>query len=118
MRTRVFEFALTALFASLAAGQISTQPDIVRVFHFNQADTEQGLQEMTVVVQAIADMKIAADPAHGTFSLRGTADQVALAEWLLNQLDPSASRVRLPGSQTRSRGARVSPGQYRHAARA
>ena len=87
MRTRVFEFALTALFASLAAGQISTQPDIVRVFHFNQADTEQGLQEMTVVVQAIADMKIAADPAHGTFSLRGTADQVALAEWLLNQLD-------------------------------
>jgi len=95
MRVTTLGFALTALFAAFASGQTSTPPDlVVRVFNFNQADTPQDIREMANTVRTVAGMNIAPDTAQGTVSLRGNADQVALADWLLNQLDQPASPSR------------------------
>ncbi|MGB7760695.1 MAG: hypothetical protein WBL61_12755 [Bryobacteraceae bacterium] len=51
---------------------------------------------MSAVVNAMTDMRIAPDTARATVSLRGTADQVGLAEWLLHQLDQPAPSSHQP----------------------
>ncbi len=95
MRIRALMLALTALFSSFATGQTSTPPDlVVRVFNFNQADTPNDIREMTNTVRTVAGMNIAPDTAQRAVSLRGNADQVTLADWLLNQLDQPASPSR------------------------
>ena len=95
MRMRALMLALTALFASFATGQTSTPPDlVVRVFTFNQADTPNDIREMANTVRTVAGMNIAPDTAQRAVSLRGNADQVTLADWLLNQLDQPASPSR------------------------
>jgi type II secretory pathway component GspD/PulD (secretin) len=94
MRTRAFGFALTALFASLAAGQTSAQPSVVPVFNFNQSDAVRDIREMTTMVRTVANMNIGPDTAQQTLPLSGTAEQVALAEWLLTQLDRPAPASR------------------------
>jgi len=95
MHSRALIFALTVLFASLAVGQTVTQPLTVRVFHLSQAESPRDLNEMVVVARTIAEVSVATAPdvEHETISLRGTAGQVTLAEWLLNQLDQPASPV-------------------------
>ena len=89
MHSRALILALTALFTSLAVGQTVTQPLTTRVFRLSQAESPRDMNEMVVVVRTIAEVNVptAPDVERGAIPLRGTAGQVTLAEWLLNQLD-------------------------------
>ncbi len=93
MRAKAVEFLMTVLFASLAFGQNSPEQSLNRVFHFSHTEAEQALHEITVVIRSTTDIREASiDPAKRTLALRGTAAQIALAEWLFNELDKPANR--------------------------
>ena len=61
-----------------------------RVLHFTSADSPQTFEEIGAVIHSITDVGQAkVDPAEKSLSLRGTASQIALAEWLFTNLDRS-----------------------------
>jgi hypothetical protein len=62
--------------------------DIVRVFYLNHANTPQQLQEVVTLVRSIADVRrLFTYNELRAFAARGTADQIALVSWLVEQLD-------------------------------
>lgn len=66
------------------------------MFTFRNTEGARDMQEITTAIRAIADVKqIEADTAKKQISLRGMPEQLALAEWLFNQLDEPAA----PNSQ-------------------
>ena len=66
--------------------------DIVRVFHVAHAPTPQVLQEIATNIRTIADIRrIFTYNAPTLITARGDASQIALAEWLVNQLDQPAN---------------------------
>ena len=82
MHSRSLIRALTALFASLAAGQTVTQPVTARVFHLSQAESLQDLNGMVTVVRTIAEVSVttAPDVERGTIPLRGTEPAISTHE--------------------------------------
>src|SRR6267378_5293305 len=78
---------IATLFVATAFGQ-----QLDRTFHFSHAETVQDMQQITTVVRAIAEIKqIAPDTEQKLLSIHGTAAQIALAEWLINELDQPVS---------------------------
>ena len=77
--------------------------DVVRVFYPTHAETPQEIQELAVVVRSIYGVfRLFTFSATRAIALRGTADQIAIAEWLFNDLDkqsqnPGTHEYRLPG---------------------
>jgi hypothetical protein len=62
--------------------------DVVRVFYPANINTPQGLQQLTNAIRTLGDIqRMMACTQSGAVVLRGTAAQVALAEWLVNALD-------------------------------
>ena len=64
-------------------------PDnVVRVFYVKSAETQQDFQELATLIRGVTDAR-----RHFTYfapramAVRGTPDQLALTEWLLNELD-------------------------------
>jgi type II secretory pathway component GspD/PulD (secretin) len=58
------------------------------LFHFTTAQTQQGIQEAMTVVRTVADVPtVSADEAQTTLTLQGPAANVAMAQWILTQLD-------------------------------
>lgn len=83
MQTTAASLTIAALLASSALAQ---QTD--RLLHFTATNSARGFQEITTVIQAIAEIPQANfDAAEKSLSLQGTAGQVALAEWLFTNLD-------------------------------
>jgi hypothetical protein len=77
--------------------------DLVRLFYLPTAPTVQDFQEIATVVRTIAGFQRAFtynEPR--AYVVRGTGPQIGLAEWLLNELQPSAApsarEYRMPGS--------------------
>jgi hypothetical protein len=64
---------------------------VEKVFHFTYTETPQGVQEIVNTMRAITEVQPTYDNAARTLTLRGTADQLALAGWLLPQLDMPAA---------------------------
>ena len=65
----------------------------VRIFYLNPTDTPQSIQELVNAVRSLTELQrvVAYNPQKAMVA-RGTADQVAMAEWLLNALEkPSAA---------------------------
>ena len=63
-----------------------------RVLHFTATSDTKNLQEIARVICAITDIpQTSVDMAENSLPLRGTASQVALAEWLLSNLDQPSS---------------------------
>jgi hypothetical protein len=85
------------------AGLPGGRDDEVRVFYTMHAETPQELQELAVVVRSIYGVfRLFTYSATRAIALRGTADQIAIAEWLFNDLDkqsqnPGTHEFRLPG---------------------
>lgn len=65
-----------------------TSDDVVRVFYATHAATPQGLQEVTSLVRAVADVPwvFTYNPQRAV-AARGTAAQISIAEWLVNEID-------------------------------
>jgi hypothetical protein len=69
--------------------------NVVRLFYVAHAATPHSLQEMATLVRSIADIRrVFTNNAASAIVMRGTADQIALAGWLLDELDkaPDAER--------------------------
>jgi type II secretory pathway component GspD/PulD (secretin) len=63
----------------------------VLVFRLANVETSQDLQEITNAIRVIADVrKIVPYVVQGAVIMRGAADQMAMAEWLVNELDQPA----------------------------
>ena len=62
--------------------------DLVRVFHLAHPAGPRELQEIATVVRSTADIRwLFTYNAAGTITVRGTAAKLALAEWLIKELD-------------------------------
>jgi len=71
-----------------------TSDDIVRVFHLAHAPTPRTLQEVATVVRSTANIRrLFTYNAPSVMTVRGDASQIALAEWLVNQLDQPANQA-------------------------
>ncbi len=93
MSGRVTAIGFAVLFACTAYAQTAPEPAVDRVFHFANGDTVQDCQEIATVVRYMADIRDASvDTAQKALAVRGTAGQVALAEWLITELDNRANR--------------------------
>src|SRR5262249_27346643 len=94
MRLQTPSALITALCAlSVASGQTGAQETLDRVFGFSHTETEREFQDVGEVIRAMTDIRQASpDAAHKSLALRGTAVQIALAEWLFNQLDQPVNR--------------------------
>lgn len=93
MRAKAIQFVITALFASVASGQPPSEEYLDRVFHFTHTQTVQDLQEIATLIRSMTDIREASIDNEGTaLALRGTAGQVALAEWLFHELDKPTNR--------------------------
>src|SRR5208337_1097555 len=88
MRAKVTEFVIMVLFASLANSQPSSEESLDRVLQFAHTEMVQDLQEITTAIRGIAQISEATtDTAQRTLAMRGTPSQIALAEWVFNELD-------------------------------
>lgn len=83
MRTIAIGFAIMACFCS---GQTPEQRD--RTFYLTHTPTVQQFQEVAMVIRTIADIPQAAvDKDQKSVTVRASAGQIAMAEWLFNELD-------------------------------
>lgn len=63
-----------------------------RVFPLSQNETRQEMEEIATVLRGIADIqRVAIDDTKRTVTVEGTAGQIAMADWLFRQLDPSSN---------------------------
>ena len=68
--------------------------DLVRVFHLAHTPTPQSLQGMATDVRTVANIRrLFTYNEKSVITVRGDASQLALAEWLVNQLDQPANHV-------------------------
>ncbi len=78
--------------------------DLVRVFYLTNASTPVELQEVATLVRSMSDIRrLFTYNAPRALVVRTTSGQMALAEWLIKELDksrspkPDTSEYRLPG---------------------
>ena len=78
---------LVAFFAFAASGQSSD-----KVFYFTHLDTSQAMEEVSNAVRSIGDIRdVSLDTAKRSLTVKGTADQIAIAGWLTAELDKSGT---------------------------
>jgi hypothetical protein len=71
--------------------------DVVRVFYVPKAETVQDLQEITVTVRSVAEVRRAFTYNRPrAVVLRGTASQMAMCAWLMGEFDDLAARSASP----------------------
>lgn len=107
MRTKILAAAIAALitFSAYGQGPAATQKqnqdqaaypgkpldggaDAVRLFYLTHGETPQDAQELVTLIRGTTGLQRAFLYSAGrTISLRGTSDQIALAEWLFGGLD-------------------------------
>jgi len=93
------KLTLALLFAPLAFGQAPADPMQDRVLYFSHVITPQGVQETVNAIRGITDIRqVTIDPGQRFLSVRGTADQIAAAAWLVGALDQSESAQPPTGS--------------------
>ena len=81
-------FAIFALSFSALAQQVE------RSLHYTATSAPQDMQEIATVIRCVTDIPQATvDPSENLLSLRGTAAQIALAEWMFPNLDKSVSET-------------------------
>jgi hypothetical protein len=79
--------------------------DIARVFYLNNVQTVQELQEITTMVRSIAEIRrVFTYNAAKAVAMRGSADQIALAEFLIAHLNKSAGKFVVPSTEYRMVG--------------
>jgi hypothetical protein len=68
-----------------------SKENVVRVFYPAHTRTAQSLQEMVTTIRSVADInRLFVSTGPESVTVRGTADRVALAEWLFHELDQPA----------------------------
>ena len=85
--------AIAALVVSVASAQAPAE-NVDRLLRFVHTEQTQSVQEIATMIRSMSDIgQLSVDMPQRTIALRGTAVQIALAEWLFNELDqPVAQR--------------------------
>lgn len=82
---RTTPLVISILFAFSAAAQ--TEP-VDRIIQIHYADNPQSFGELATLVRTIVEVpRFTTDQTEKSLELRGSADEVGLAEWLVQQLD-------------------------------
>ena len=77
------KLAMAVCCASVALGQ-----NVDRVFNLANATTVMSLQEIATTLRSVAQIQqLSVDNGIQTLTVKGTVDQIALAEWLVPRLD-------------------------------
>uniref|UniRef100_Q024H2 NolW domain protein n=1 Tax=Solibacter usitatus (strain Ellin6076) TaxID=234267 RepID=Q024H2_SOLUE len=90
---------LPALFAAALSAQ-----SIDRTFYFTHGESPQNLQEIVNIVRGVGIIsQVTSQPAKDSVTVTGTAEQIALADWLCHQLSQPGDgqqpqEYRVPGS--------------------
>jgi hypothetical protein len=79
--------------------------DVVRVFYFSKAARPQDVQEIVTAIRSVADIqRLGVYNSLNAAAMRGTAQQITLAAWIVDQLDepltgaaPQPHEYQLPG---------------------
>ena len=84
------KFLMAVCFASIAFGQNAD-----RVFHLTNATAVMSLQDIATTLRSVAQIQqVSVDSAAAMLTVKGTPDQIALADWLIPKLDvPAASNA-------------------------
>jgi len=89
MRAIVLGLALVSAFASAQ--------DRDRTFYLTHTATVQQFHEVATVIRTIADIQqVATDDDQKSVTVQATAGQIAMAEWLFNELDNPAIQTSVP----------------------
>jgi len=90
---RAIKSTVVVLLAVVACAQQPTDKALDRTLPLIYTERPQDVQEIAAVVRGVTDVPVlSTDPVQRAVMLRGTADQVAMAEWLLHELDEAGSR--------------------------
>jgi hypothetical protein len=88
-------FVITCLFSSGVSGQDAAEQSVERVYLTN-AETPRDLREIVAAIRTITQIGPAsANPETRALTLRGTAAQLTLAEWLMGELGVVAGQPAL-----------------------
>jgi hypothetical protein len=90
MRTMILLLAI----AAVASAQPSAPAGSVKVIYLANVDAPQSMQEILNIVRTMGEIKDASlDPAKKSITVHGTADQIAVAQWLCGELDKATPPV-------------------------
>ena len=108
MRTLSLAAMTTALFASLALGQTPTNPVAApsRVFYLTHTAAPAQIQEISNIVRAMTDTPATFDASKKTLTVPGNAEQLAIADWVVSEVDrdtPSGTLTTQPFHDDRGR---------------
>jgi len=84
----------TAIFVAAEAKRKELESNVMKTFYVHNASTQAELQEVVGTLKGMLDItRIQVNPTHSSITLRGTPDQMVLAEKLLETLDKPKSEV-------------------------
>lgn len=92
MRVKPVRYAIGALLATMAWGQTPAGQSVSQVFHFTYTQSPKELQEITNAIRTIGQIaQVSPDYDAKTLTVSGTQGQVAIAAWLLSEMDQPLS---------------------------
>src|ERR1039458_1875591 len=86
---------LPILVCAMAWAQTSSVQNVERLFHFTDTPA-QALPDVSKVLRTIAGVRASIDADARTITVNAPADQSAVAEWLVHELDQPLGRVPVP----------------------
>jgi type II secretory pathway component GspD/PulD (secretin) len=95
MRVNACRFLTLVLFAAAASGQTSTDQSVDRVISLASIEKAQELSEIATTIRSIAEIRsLTVDPSQRSLAVHGTAEQIAMAESLAQELAPRPGQSR------------------------
>src|SRR5450759_2890396 len=95
MRTAVIALSISVLFLGRASGQMPDQR--VRTFYLTHTATTQQFLEVVTAIRTITDIReVSTDNDQKSVTVNATAPQIAMAEWLFNELDSPVAQPAMP----------------------
>jgi general secretion pathway protein D len=84
----------TAIFVAAEGKRKEFESSVLKTFYLRNASTPTELQEVAGTLKGILEMsRIQVNPTHSSITLRGTPDQLVLAEKLISDADKAKSEV-------------------------
>src|SRR6266849_8660336 len=84
----------TAIFVASEGKRKEFENNVLKTFYLRNASTPTELQEVVGTLKGILDIgRIQVNPTHGSITLRGTQDQMVLAEKLFSDVDKPKAEV-------------------------
>lgn len=88
MRKALSALGMSALLALSASGQTASGPDTERTFRLIGGESAAAIEEIAYVAGIVTELpKPLVDAEKATITVAGTPDRIALAAWLIGELD-------------------------------